>query len=252
MIADGKLCEANADGSINTQNNCELKQGFDWSQPARVRVPALTTDDLLNTNITIDGVERPVGQVIGVNPTLKSEVGLYTLDAGDPELASRPFQPLHHNKVRPRFQTLRFQKKTSTATLRKLSAMGTTRRRLSTPSLPTSPAAAPHGRSTSPSPRSTPTVGLPLSALCMALRARFKYYAYSVSSSHDKRNRNESNFLSYFSWFYFLLHRPKPSTVVFVARALSSDPSTRPRDALPPQRRRVAHQRQDLGGALQV
>jgi hypothetical protein len=90
MIADGKLCEAYENGTINNDlESCGLKKDFDWSRPVRVRVPELTTDMLLTTLMRVAGSgqsdkQKTVGEVIGVNPILKPEVGLYTLNAVDP------------------------------------------------------------------------------------------------------------------------------------------------------------------------
>jgi hypothetical protein len=162
--------------------------------------------------------------------------------------------------MKPRFQTLRFQKQTCTATPRKLSERVMTRRRLSTPSFSRKTPIAPHGRSTSPSPLSTPTVGL------LAVRYAWRYAhdcqvlcSFSlISSLYNLPSCTVTNVIAMRVTFNFhildgLLSFASSETFNrFVACELSSDPITRPRDALPPQRRRVAHQRQDLGGALQV
>lgn len=89
MIADGKICEAKADGSINTDhNNCGRdERSFDWSRPVRVRVPALTTEMLLSTEIPDEeGNMKPVGEVIGANPFLRPEEAFREGDHTTPTL----------------------------------------------------------------------------------------------------------------------------------------------------------------------
>ena len=101
MIADGKLCEANIDGTINDDlDNCNREQkSLDTSKPLRVRVPSLTTAMLLNETICAPDTssaegrgfwwpvastceKKSIGEIIGVSPWLRPDQSVFRGTAG--------------------------------------------------------------------------------------------------------------------------------------------------------------------------